>query len=262
MLLSDKLLLDVFESYLKVFKDEPDHDRYADYGWENLPEALNSSWFVYSRMLLEFSRSLANIVNQLGNYARRLKSWDKVLSGFDEDLKLELLFEFVEPIATVSLGLPYAIQSRFFFVTAHLSHQANKSKLGREWKDDLPDDKDIGPKIAKKYAERWSRFATLEASAGAIFSEQHRRNTDEFRHKSTHRVPTQVVLGHAGLVRRGRDVKGHGVKYEFGDRTPINISVLADELSGEFRRSLAAFQDFKMLVAEQSEAIRSNNALP
>jgi hypothetical protein len=32
MLLSDKLLLDVFESYLKVFKDEPDHDRYADYG--------------------------------------------------------------------------------------------------------------------------------------------------------------------------------------------------------------------------------------
>jgi hypothetical protein len=41
-----------------------------------------------------------------------------------------------------------------------------------------------------------------------------------------------------------------------------NISVLADELSGEFRRSLAAFQDFKMLVAEQSEAIRSNNALP
>src|ERR1700739_2430047 len=46
-----------------------------------------------------------------------------------------------------------------------------------------------------------------------------------------------------------------GVKYEFGDRPPTDIRVLADELGGEFHRSLTAFQDFKPLVAEQIEAI-------
>jgi hypothetical protein len=75
-------------------------------------------------------------------------------------------------------------------------------------------------------------------------------------------VPTQVVLGHATFVRRGEDVKGRGVKYEFGDRPPIDIRVLADELGGEFHRSLTAFQDFKPLVAEQIEAISNNNLLP
>jgi hypothetical protein len=66
-------------------------------------------------------------------------------------------------------------------------------------------------------------------------------------------VPTQVVLGHATFVRRGEDV---------GDRPPIDIRVLADELGGEFHRSLTAFQDFKTLVAEQIEAISNNNVLP
>lgn len=132
MLLNDELLLDTYRRYLKLFGDEPDHEQYADYGWESLSDKLNASWLAYSLMLPEFSRSLANIVNQLGNYARRLKSWDMVLREFDEDLKFELLFEFVDPIATLSLNLPYAIQSRFFFAITHLSHQANKTKLGRE----------------------------------------------------------------------------------------------------------------------------------
>ena len=142
MLVNDELLLDTYRRYLKIFSDEPDHEKYADYGWESLPEKLNASWLAYGLMLPEFSRSLANIVNQLGNYARRLKSWDKVLSDFDEDLKFELLFEFVDSIATLSLNLPYAIQSQFFFAIAHLSHQANKAKFGRAWLDDLPNDRE------------------------------------------------------------------------------------------------------------------------
>jgi hypothetical protein len=262
MLLNDGLLLETYGQYLQKMKVEPDHTQYADYGWENVPETLNFSWLAYSLMLPEFSRSLANIVNQLGNYARRLKSWDKVLSTYDEDLRLELLFEFVEPIATVSLTLPYAIQSRFFFSIAHLSHQANKTKLGPGWKDDLPDDRDIAREVARKYGVYWSSYAAFDASVVTIFSEKHRLNTDDFRHKHTHRVPTQVVLGHAGLVRRGKDTKGRGVKYEFGDRPPIDISVLADELSTEFHRSLAAFRDFKLVVAEQVEEIKRNNSLP
>jgi hypothetical protein len=262
MLLNNDLLLNTYRRYLEVSKGDPDHDRYADYGWEALPEKLNAGWLAYGLMLPEFSRSLANIVNQLGNYARRLIIWDKVLIDFDEDLKLELLLEFVDHIATISLNLLYAIQCRFAFAVAHLSHQANKCKLGREWKDDLPDDKKIKLKTTKKYARGWSSFANLEGSLSAIFSDQHQRDTDQFRDKFTHRVPTQVVLGHSTFVRRGKDLKGRGVEYEFGHRPPINIKLLGNELVGEFHRSLVAFQDFKMLVAEQSEAIRSNNTLP
>ena len=65
-MLDDRLLLDTYRQYLETMKDEPDHSQYADYGWENLPEKLNASWPGYGLMLPEFSRSLANIVNQLG----------------------------------------------------------------------------------------------------------------------------------------------------------------------------------------------------
>ena len=70
------------------------------------------------------------------------------------------------------------------------------------------------------------------------------------------------MLGHAAFVRRGECLNGRGVIYEFGHRLPINISALADELCAEFHRSLIAFRDFKLLVGEQCEAIRTNSALP
>ncbi len=201
MRMDDKFFVEAYRTYRQALAVQPDFAKYADYEWQTLPDKINASWLLYSLMLSEYSRSLANAVNQLGDYSRRLRAWDTILENYSEDEKLEALFEFVDPIATISLNLPYAIQSRFYFAIAHLCHQANKVKLKREWKDDLPEDGKIKANTAKERGAYWSLFPALEASVEKLFSRDHQNNTDEFRHKFTHRVPTQVVLGHSAFVR-------------------------------------------------------------
>ena len=262
MRLEDNVLIDAYCLYRQKSKDTPKDNEYADYGWEKLPEKLNADWLGYGLFLIEASRSLANLVNQLGNYAHRLRAWDAVLGEFDEDQDLELLHEFVDPIATVVLNLPYAIQSRFIFTTTHLSHQANKALLGTTWRDDLPDDRKISIKIARKYAKGWSCFKDLDAAISAIFSDEHRQKTNEFRHKYNHQLPTQVIIWHSTFVRRSRKIKPKRVTYDFGHFPPINISLLADEMVQEFKLSLSAFKSYKLLVAQQITAIKHNNPLP
>jgi len=257
--MDDKFFVEAYRIYRQALAAQPDFAKYADYEWHNLPDKMNASWLPYSLMLPEYSRSLANTINQLGDYSRRLRAWDTILDNYNDDEKLEALFEFVDPIATISLNLPYAIQSRFYFAIAHLCHQANKAKLKREWKDDLPEDGNIKANTAKERGVYWLLFPALDASVANIFSRGHQSNTDEFRHKFTHRVPTQVVLGHSAFVRRSKNNGVSKLKYEFGDRPPINIKILADELACEFRRCIIAFDDFKALVAEQVELIKINN---
>jgi hypothetical protein len=262
MRMDNSFFTEAYRNYREALAIEPDFSRYADYDWQNLPEELNASWLLYSLMLSEYSRSLANMINQLGDYSRRLGAWGKNIEILNETEQLEALFEFVDPIATISLTLPYAIQSRFNFVIAHLSHQANKAKLKTDWKDNIPEDDKICSATAKKLGAYWSRFPALEASVGNIFSKEHRNNTDEFRHKFTHRVPTQVILGHSLFVRRHRDKAASHTTYEFGDKAPIDIKASADELKQVFLHCIVAFDDFKALIAEQVASIKINNAIP
>lgn len=174
---------------------------------------------------------------------------------------MEALFEFVDPIATIALTLPYAIQCRFYFAIAHLCHQANKVKLKNRWDDDLPEDRKIGANVAKARGVHWSQFPALDASVAKLFSSDHQSNTDEFRHKFTHRAPTQVILGHSAFVRRSKNKITSQLIYEFGDRPPLNVKLLADELAQEFSRCIVAFDDFKTLIAEQVELIKINNPI-
>ncbi len=90
----------------------------------------------------------------------------------------------------------------------------------------------------------------------AIFSEEHRRKTNEFRHAYTHRLPTQEILGHSTFVRRTKNTNNKGITYEFGHLPPMDINSMASELNEEYKLSLDAFKNFKLLVAEQIAAIK------
>ena len=60
----------------------------------------------------------------------------------NEEEKIYLLLEFIEPLAIIALNLPYAIWNRFIFSLSHICHQANRIKFPN-WKDNLPEDQFI-----------------------------------------------------------------------------------------------------------------------
>ncbi len=97
-----------------------------------------------------------------------LKGWSEVLDHSEsDDKRRQIVFEFVTPIATLAINLPYVIRSRFIYSVVHLCHQANRIKQP-EWIDYLPPDDDIYFKYADQYANDWKKYQKLKFSLEKI----------------------------------------------------------------------------------------------
>jgi hypothetical protein len=156
--------LRLYKRYLKASSKIADQGRYMPYDWGQLPKSRSMIWMAYGLLFDEFSHEIANSLNQMTRCTHQLRAWDQVLSPLTDKQKLDAVVEFIEPLATVALSLPYVVRSRFVFATAHLCHQANRSRQGKSWKDDLKLDKDIKFKDACKVTSGWQAFASLRLS--------------------------------------------------------------------------------------------------
>lgn len=136
------MLVDPYRRYREALDATIHEAQPVGYNWGDLPNPLKPGWFAYSEMFSEFSREIANSLNVLNNYSLRLKAWNTMIGSMTDQEKLDTTHEFIDPIATVALGLPYVIRSRFIFAAAHLSHQANRSREGACWRDEFPLDKE------------------------------------------------------------------------------------------------------------------------
>lgn len=230
--------------------------RFADYKWGNLPVSLSPIWMPYALMFDEFSREIANSINQLVSYSHRLKAWSEVVREFDEQQKLEALNEFIEPIATTALNLPFVIRSRFIFAIAHLAHQAKRATEGPAWKDDFPLDKEIGFGSADKYGGDWKSYVRLKRSLENISSKKYQEATNDFRNKYNHRFSPRVLVGFTGLVTRIVGKAGQ-VSYQFGEQPPLSLDVAAELLNQQCETCFDAFSRFKAFIAELEQAIRA-----
>ena len=130
----------------------------VEYNWGELPNPPNAVWLAYSGMFNEFSREIANSLNELNDYSLRLKAWNTVIAPMIDAEKLDATHEFIDPIATIGLNLPYVIRSRFIFAAAHLSHQANRSREGASWRDEFPLDNEVYFDAADKFCPPWRTY--------------------------------------------------------------------------------------------------------
>lgn len=264
----------IYSKYRSAHAEIPLQGKYADYDWGNLPDPLQVPWWAYGEMFQEFSRDLANSVNQLVKYVHRLKAWSAVINGLDDASKLEVLLEFIDPVAIVTLNLPYAIQSRFIFATAHLAHQANITKDGNAWKDDLPLDREITFKTAEKYAAQWKSYETLRRTLKEISADDYKKATCDYRNKYNHRISPRIEIGLTGMdtrskIKNGRIVGATGIimskisdqetiQYAFGATPPLRIEQIITALEEQCVRCHAAFEAFKALVQEHEAYIREH----
>lgn len=240
---------------------EPDDSRrYMPYDKSPLPDPLFWEWMAYSQMYDEFIRELANIINKLSEHVERLRAWAAVVPGLSDYEKLDACHIAIDDLATISLNLPYAIRSRFYFAGAHLSHQANKALQGEAWIDDLPLDNDIYQEAFDAALAPWKRKGKkLRLSLQEIGNVAYREATTDFRNAYNHRFSRRFVIGITDTVKRFPRESG-GFGYGFGGAQPFELEEIAGLLVGQRDACYAAFDGFKKLVAAHVAAIAPINA--
>jgi hypothetical protein len=140
------------------------------YEWFKPPQTIRldaefgHQQMIYRDLADDAARDLANGINHLIVLTARLEAWQAVLEGLDLHHKSDLLYEFVQDLASMALLMPYTLKARFYFAIAHLSHQANRVREGEKWSDDfatLPEDWGIDEGIAAKLTKPWRSWRTL-----------------------------------------------------------------------------------------------------
>ena len=96
---------DYYSQYCEALKKIECTGRLMPFNWAGIPSTLPFRWAAYASMIDEFSSELANSVNALTCYTHRLKGWRDVVETVDQQGKLDIAVEFVDPLATIALNL-------------------------------------------------------------------------------------------------------------------------------------------------------------
>lgn len=245
-----------YSAYLQLIDTVPTAAPFADYHWGNLPDPLSGVWLPYSQMFNEFARELANIINQLISKEHRLGAWEIVTANLDETAFNNVLFEFVEPIATIALNLPVVIRDRIIFATAHLMHQANQALGHADWRDDLPTDREIKRRDLEKRGQRWNAApALLNALDRLATQADYDAATGNFRNRYHHRFPPRIGIGITGLVTRIVEPGTKRISYAIGETGPLSLAEIRVFLASQIAYANDAYAAFKALACEFESAI-------
>lgn len=244
-----------YRQYRAALKATPFKGKFMPYDWGALPQQLPVEWMPYAEMFKEFSQELANIVNDLTRYTHQLAAWREVVDKLDDDGKFKVAIEFVDPLATIALNLPYVIKSRFIFSAAHLSHQASRTKVPKGWKDDLALDEEIYLAHAEKVGGIWKKWTKLKTKLERIGDKTYQAKTKNFRNTYNHRFSPRVVVGQTNMVTRNVDSKSGQVSYGFGGTEPLTLTLVVDLLEEQCQHCYQAFVSFQKFVQEQEKAI-------
>lgn len=244
-----------YRQYRAALKAAPFKGKFMPYSWGALPQTLPLEWMAYAEMFKEFSLELANIINDLTRYTHQLAAWRDVVQSLRDDGKFSVAIEFVDPLATMALNLPYVIRSRFIFAAAHLSHQAGRTKVPKGWKDDLALDDEIYFAQAETAGSPWKKWTKLKTKLERIGDKTYQAKTKNFRNTYNHRFSPRIVLGQTNMVTRNVDAKTKQVSYGFGGAEPLTLKLVVELLEEQCQYCYKAFEAFQKLVQEHEQAI-------
>ncbi len=245
-------LVDRYAQYRIALDERPADGRFMPYRWWALPDRLDITWMAYREMLGDYATELANIINDLTHHVARLRAWDVVMAGLDNEERHEISHEFIDVLGTVALGQPYAIKSRFAFAVGHLSHQANQATDGARWVDDFPV-RNLYLNDIEPYCSSWTRYRAFKLRLEPLAGRDFKNATDDFRNAYNHGFSSRFVIGMTGTV--SRIVRDGRVSYGFGGNEPLGIADVADLLVTERDQCYRTFEAFQELVEEQVAAV-------
>jgi hypothetical protein len=261
-------LVSKYVEYRRAFSETKAFTPYMPYGWFKPPQTIRLDTefglqqMAYRDLADDAARDLANGINHLIGLTVRLEAWHKVIEGLDDQQTNQLLHEFVQDLASTALLSPYTLKARFHFAIAHLSHQANCVSQGDSWTDDLtalPEDWDIKQEVAVRVARPWRSWKKLNKALNTVDMGDYKTATGDFRSKHTHRFTPRVELGLSQSIKRFWPKDGKAPSYGIGGTPPLKLDAVVRELKTQCLCLSACYAEFRTLVAEQSEALFSDN---
>lgn len=254
--MEDDQYIKAYSLFRSALRQVPLSGELITYDWPILPKKIRGQWIVYFEMLDDHSRELANIMNQFLTDIDKLTAWDKVLLEYGEEDRFYIVHEFVGPLCTSCLNLPYVIRSRFIFSVTHLSHHANLTLFCKEWKDDLPPDEEIYSSTMDKVATNWPTYKQLKLSMERLADKKHQAEVNHYRHKYHHRYPSHIEFGFSEMVKRSINQAGR-VSYAIGYTHPLQIGQVTSSLKDQHAAAVRCYKCYQKLVNEQLERIMS-----
>jgi hypothetical protein len=201
-------------------------------------------------MAKEFLREVANELNRFDSNIEKLRTWSEVYEGYDDEEKMCLMMEFIEPLAIVAFNQPTTLRARFIYSLSHTSHQANRWKV-QGWKEtNLPKDVSINYKTMKTSSKPWPVFAGFSKSFDYLDNEEWKSITKGFRNKYHHQIPPWFEVGHTQIVTRTLR-NDRTASYGFGACEPLPIKDYLDDLRGQHTCARTCFDAYSQLLADQ-----------
>lgn len=253
------MTIERYRQYRRLLKATPFNGKFVQYHWGALPQPLHITWIAYSQMFDEFSSELANTLNALTRYTHQLTAWRGLLTPMGKQQQLDAAVDFIDPVATVAINLPYVIRSRFIFAAAHLCHQANRAKQGSAWRDEFPLDGKVWFDAADKHGKGWKRYNNFKTRLEKIGAKDYQQGTRDFRNAYNHRFSPLIVLGISQVVTRRVDKANGTVSYGFGGAPALTLPHVVSLLEAQCQHCYRAFDAFQQLVREHESAIRTHN---
>lgn len=226
-----------------------------EYKLQNLERAA-PQWLLFHLHSLDFVREIVFSLNKFRYYVARLSSWREIIKSYSDKQKLDLLIDFVYPLAILAIDYPYKIRNRIIYSACYLCYFSNymlKHNPGRR----LPSDRSIDYKIFKSIASGWTKFVELDDALANLNSSSFLEKTDNFRNSEHHEIPPAIEIGQTRLLRRVSSEKGRQT-FSFCGQPPLTIKVLVGFLEKEHHHAVHAFRALCFLMEEQRELFGRN----
>ena len=239
-------------------------ERYISYDNYNIPPGLakGPEWFLFASQGKEFIREILNSINQFYSQLIRLGAWSDVLDEYEDQKKLDILVEIIEPLASHIVNTVYALKERIAFVTSSLIHHTS-SLFGTEWKDtDFKAGKFYFVQVygclkkLKEYTGSADKADKLRSFLDQIDDEVFRESTKEFRGRFQHMIPPNIEVGLSGMINRIEDRNGK-ISYGIGGQKPLCLKDILPQLNDQHEKCSEAFRAFWELLQEMLDVWQS-----
>jgi hypothetical protein len=210
----------------------------------------NDMWlYAFRAELGDLTRELINLINEWSYTLARLEAWQLVLSEADEDLKGELLYEFVQPLAESALNMPYRVKQALIYT----AYRALDFRFRTN--PPLEDDK-ITFRALRQAAVGHPAAAKMVAALGGVDTPEYRKLTSDFRRRYHHRLAPGVEIGLLSAVKRF--VRDEGIGFDFGVIEALPLGTVISACGAERSHAIDAFTTLWELACDLERSLSTS----
>jgi hypothetical protein len=222
-------------------------------------------------------RETVNTLNTWGVHLHEWGAWNLVINSYDDkDDKWEVLYHFVNPLASFCMLQPSSLADRLMVAAETLLHQANQfvfpDEPDRLDQDNLAHGKTLRRSDRRRQLSRlgkpWTKFGAFRDALSAIDGKDYQKTSRNYRDLSAHSFAPNFMIGHVTRAIRSIVPKMEmvaqpdgtylpvehptqkGVSYAAHSMEPLDLHAMRAANLAEYQKALSTMKAFSALVDE------------